>query len=139
MIKLPRVLIVVLVAAAVLAIGLAAFGINVSDWIAWLRPFLPCKYKMEPQLYQISQSTHPDGAAAVHGISLRDGKIRVIIEVNEPWIRPKQASSSTPTTLIVETRHGRLVQALVSPSHLCAVAKDSQVRFISLPLRALLL
>jgi hypothetical protein len=102
--------------AAVTAWALTGSGLQPSD----------CPRLQDP-LRQIAAAPDPAAFAHERGISLIDGRVRVVVELIPGAALPLDVP------LVVEGQYERLVQVLVPPAELCALAADPAVAIVRLP------
>lgn len=110
---------VVIVLAGWMAINWSKNGVNPSG--------VEKNPKVESLLLQLVQSSNPEAFAREHGLFFKDGRVRVVIELNDPnYVLPNYYG-------VEEKRHGSKVQALVKVDRLLELAESPYVRFISSP------
>ena len=87
----------------------------------------PCP-RLEERLFRLAVSADPEAFASQAGLYYREGRLRVIAELESP-----QAPSPSLPGLVVEARAAELVQALVPPDRLCSLASAEGVRLVRSP------
>ncbi len=76
-------------------------------------------------LLELSESAEPGAFAAQRGLDLVDGAVRVVAEVT--------GSPTLPEAVVLELSTGPLLQLLVPPAALCALANTDGVRRVRPP------
>lgn len=85
--------------------------------------------KLESRLYQLAIAGDPAAFAESHRLYYVDGNTRVVIELQSP-----DENLPEGYTILVETRRGASVRALVPIKDLCRLSNESKVRFIQVPM-----
>ena len=84
--------------------------------------------KLESALYQLTQSSDPATDAAGMGVQYEAGKVRVIVELNEPESGQLAAYQATIERQVIQT-----VRVLVPLNNLCVLSDDAAVDFVRVP------
>lgn len=87
---------------------------------------------LDNRLYQVFQSSEPSKLAQELNLSVKDGKIRVVIVLDQ-----EESSFLEDFGLEIETQRNRDVQALVPIDQLCNLANTDGVVEIRVPARGL--
>jgi hypothetical protein len=87
--------------------------------------------KLESRLYGLTAATDQVAYASANELYFANGRTRVVIEL-------QQTDTALPSgyDIIVESRQGQLVQALVLVSDLCRMSNEPQVRFVRAPIQS---
>lgn len=91
--------------------------------------------KIESVLYQLVKAQKRDDFAEAHGLYLKEGKVRVVIEIENTEVL-KIENVLKGYGAVMETYHENLVQALVPVDDLIALSEDPGVNYIRTPLPA---
>ena len=91
--------------------------------------------KIESVLYQVVKAQKRDDFAEAHGLYLKEGKVRVVIEIENTEVL-KIENVLKGYGAVMETYHENLVQALVPVDDLIALSEDPDVNYIRTPLPA---
>lgn len=83
---------------------------------------------IEHVLYQLVESENREGFAENRGLFYENGRVRVILELEN--------AGNPPDGVTVETSHDNLVQALVPVDYLLDLSRDANVLYIRSPLTA---
>ena len=84
--------------------------------------------KLESVLYQLAQSETPEEFAETHGLTVVDGKVRVIIELKSEY-----DVISNKFNITVENSYENLVQTLVPIGILIELSNEPYVNFVRIP------
>lgn len=82
--------------------------------------------KLESVLSQLINSDDPQEFARAHNLYLRDGKIRVAVELGDEM-------ALLPDYVIIESRYGKYVQTMVPIEKIVALSLEKNVTFIRTP------
>ncbi len=84
--------------------------------------------KLESVLYQLTQSTQPNEFATERGLYVKNGKVRVVIELEN-----KTGTIPAGYGIVEETRYDGLVQAMVPINRLIEVSREQGVKVVRVP------
>ncbi len=84
--------------------------------------------KLESVLSQLISSDNPQGFAMAHNIFIKDGKVRVVVELGDE-------TAMLPDYVMEETRHDKNVQILVPLEKIAGLSQDTNVTYIRTPLK----
>jgi hypothetical protein len=115
-------------AISILMIAVLAFSVIVMPGAAQKQQ----PENIESVLYQLVQAQEREDFALNHGLYLKDGKVRVVIELNNDTEAPDFERYGVE----IETRYENLVQALVPVDNLINLSEESNINFIRTPLKA---
>ena len=85
--------------------------------------------KLESALYQLTQATDTETFARLRAIDLIEGRVRVIVELDEGGVLDTGAGA------VIESRYQNLVRVLVPIDQLLPLSQQTGVRFVRLPQR----
>jgi len=88
---------------------------------------------MASVLRELADAADPAAFARARGISLVEGKARVVIRFSESTTPEEILAVASRRSLTVEKRAGGMVRALVPPAELLSLAGEPSVAFIDLP------
>ena len=86
---------------------------------------------LESVLYQLVECQNRDDFAEANALYLKDGKVRVIIELNK-----NNEDLEFNDDIVIETKYENLIQALVPVDNLILLSEDENVGYIRAPLLA---
>ena len=87
---------------------------------------------LQSVLYQLKQSTQPIKFATQHGLYVKNGKVRVVIE-----LVTKTETLPTGYGIVEETRYDGLVQAMVPINNLIKISEIQGVKVVRIPNKAI--
>ena len=83
---------------------------------------------LESSLVELTQSSDPEVYAQKHGLYFANGRVRVVIELDNP-------NYALPASYgVEETRYENMIQALVVINKLLELSESPFVRFITIPM-----
>jgi len=83
---------------------------------------------LESVLYQLTQSTQPNEFAKERGLYVKNGKVRVVIELEN-----KTGTIPPGYGIVEETRYDGLVQAMVPINRLIEISREQGVKVVRVP------
>ena len=89
--------------------------------------------KLESVLYQLTQSTQPNEFATERGLYVKNGKVRVVIELEN-----KTGTIPAGYGIVEETRYDGLVQAMVPINSLIGISRVQGVKVVRVPQKPVL-
>ena len=89
----------------------------------------PAQAKMESMLFQLADSDNPQEFANKHGIEIKDGSVKVVIETAEGF----QPAILDKYHIKIIRQYRDLIKAYVGIDVLHKLAKEDKIKFIRIP------